>query len=210
MTFRFPGPLYPIADAGTAPDGSLLTLVEEILSAGVRLFQLRAKDCSTRQYVEAARAVKQVADPHGAQLIVNDRADIARLVDASGVHLGQDDLDPRAARALLGPGKVIGFSTHSQTQLRAALELDCVDYLAFGPVFPTSSKARTDPVQGLEHLRNAARITSLPLVAIGGITVSSIADVIVAGADAAAVIGAIIHLLRRAQEATTLRDRRRN
>jgi thiamine-phosphate pyrophosphorylase len=189
MAFRFPDPLYPIADAG--PGREVVALAEAILAGGARLLQLRAKDATTRELVELARAVKQRADAAGARLILNDRADVARLVGAAGVHLGQDDLPPAAARAILGSAAVIGFSTHNLEQVDAALRAGSVDYLAFGPIFATSSKRNPDPVQGIAGLSAVRARCSLPLVAIGGIDATIIADVLAAGADAAAVIGAI-------------------
>jgi len=220
MPFCLPAPLYPIADAGTVPAERLPELAGAFLLAGIRFFQLRVKEGTTRQFVELARAVKVVADRAGAMLIVNDRVDVARLIDAAGVHLGQEDLDPAGAREILGPGKIIGYSTHNSKQLAAAVRRGCLDYVAYGPIFATRSKERPDPVQGLAGLRQAARDCSLPLVAIGGITVETIAEVIAAGADAAAVIGALgrstdpcdaaRELLRRAEEAKSLRPRRRS
>jgi thiamine-phosphate pyrophosphorylase len=191
MAFRFLSPLYPIADAGVAGGAKVAELAEAIVAAGVPLFQLRVKEGATRVFLQVARRVKTIADRGGALLIVNDRPDVARLIDAAGVHLGQEDIDPAAAREILGPGKISGLSTHNTEQLRAALQWSCIDYVAYGPVFPTRSKERPDPVQGLEALRKAAVMASLPLVAIGGITLETIAQVIEAGANAAAVIGAI-------------------
>lgn len=189
MPFSFPDPLYPIADA--APGRDVVALAEAILAGGARLLQLRAKDATTRAMAELARAVKKRTDRAGARLIVNDRADIARLVGAAGVHLGQDDLPPAAARAILGPGAIIGFSTHTLDQVDAALRAGAIDYLAFGPIFATSSKRNPDPAQGLAALGAVRARSSLPLVAIGGIDASTLAAVLAAGADAAAVIGAI-------------------
>jgi thiamine-phosphate pyrophosphorylase len=160
--------------------------------------------------------VKALCDRHGAALIVNDRADVAKLVDAHGVHLGQEDLPPAAARRILGPSKVIGFSTHTPAQAEAALAEGVADYLAFGPIFPTSSKTNPDPVQSLDALRAVRRLCPLPLVAIGGITRENIAAVLATGADAAAVIAAIARvddpseatrdLLRRARGASVRRS----
>lgn len=219
MTLRFPAPLYPIADVAGASISSHAALAEAILAAGVPLLQLRIKGHPTRAFVEAARAVKALADRHGARLIINDRADIALLVDAAGVHLGQDDLRPEEARRILGAGKVIGFSTHNLAQLEAA-ERSAADYLAFGPIFPTDSKQRPDPIQGLASLRTARRRCAKPLVAIGGITHANLKDVLETGVDAAAVIGAIARasdptaatreLMSEAARLTSLRDRPRN
>ena len=191
MAFAFPGPLYPIADPAGAPDRTHLELVTAILSAGVRLVQLRVKNAPTRTSVEFARAARALTARVGALLIINDRADIARLIDADGVHVGQDDLSPADARTLLGPGKIIGLSTHTAAQVRSAEQEGTADYLAFGPIFPTLSKQRADPQQGLDGLRAVRRITRRPLVAIGGIDAETLVSVLQAGADAVAVIGAI-------------------
>jgi thiamine-phosphate pyrophosphorylase len=200
--FRFPDRLYPIvslapvasparATRKRSPDPTLLELAEAVLAAGPRLIQLRAKGLPTGELVDLARRIKALCDHHGAALIINDRADVARLVDAAGVHLGQTDLAPQAARRILGPAKVIGYSTHSLAQLEAAVAAGAADYLAFGPIFPTGSKDDPDPVQGLPALREVRRACPLALVAIGGITRATLAEVLAAGADAAAVIGAI-------------------
>lgn len=126
----------------------------------------------------------------GATLIIDDRADVALLLDA-GVHVGQDDLAPADARRLLGAGRMIGFSTHNLAQLAAAAG-EPVDYLAFGPVFPTSSKANPDPVVGLDGLAQARAAVRAPLVAIGGVTRANARQVFEAGADAVAVIHDIL------------------
>jgi thiamine-phosphate pyrophosphorylase len=189
MTFTFPDPFYPIADAAAARD--VVALAEAIVAGGARLLQLRAKDASSGELVMLARAVKAASDRAGARLIINDRADIAKLVDAAGVHLGQDDLPPAAARALLGPDKLIGFSTHSREQAAAALRAGNIDYLAFGPIFPTTGKRHPDPHQGCGVLAAVRAHCPLPLVAIGGIDATNLGAVLAAGADAVAVIGAI-------------------
>jgi thiamine-phosphate pyrophosphorylase len=189
MAFRFPQPLYPIADVVAGRDA--LALVDAILAGGARFLQLRAKDLPTGELVALARTVQARAARAGAQLIVNDRADVARLIGAAGVHLGQDDLPPSAARAMLGAEAVIGWSTHDRGQVDAALRSGAIDYLAFGPFFATGSKRNPDPVQGVSELAAVRARCALPLVAIGGIGEDNIADVLGAGADAVAVIGAI-------------------
>jgi|MudIll2142460700_1097286.scaffolds.fasta_scaffold344226_2 thiamine-phosphate diphosphorylase len=220
MAFHFPSPLYPIVDPVGVPGRAHVELAEAVVAAGIRLFQLRVKQQPTGVFVEVARAVKAIADRGGAQLIINDRADIARLLDAAGVHLGQDDLPPEAARVVLGPRKVIGWSTHNPAQLEAAARAGVADYLAFGPIFPTQSKERPDPAQGVATLAAVRRLTSRPLVAIGGISAATVADVLRAGADAVAVIGAIAQaadpcaatqaLERQVRAATAPRYRRRS
>ena len=189
--FSFPHRLYPIVDTLGDPRLAHVDLAQAML-AGARLLQLRVKDQPTGCYVEVARAVKAAADRAGALLIINDRCDVAQLVDAAGVHLGQDDLPVAAARAILGPNKIIGLSTHNPAQVEAAVRAGVATYIGFGPIFPTASKARPDPVQGLEGLRQLRRREALPLVAIGGITEQRMADVLAAGADAVAMIGEIV------------------
>jgi thiamine-phosphate pyrophosphorylase len=191
MAFRFPDPVYPIIDPGNRPERSHIDLADAILAGGARLVQLRIKRGSTRRFVEIARAVKTLTDRYRAILIVNDRVDVAQLVGAGGVHLGQQDLSARDARLWLGPEKVIGVSTHNLAQAQTAIESGAADYLGFGPIFPTINKTNPDPVQGLDGLRCVREHCPLPLVAIGGITKDSLSKVLHAGADAIAVIGAI-------------------
>lgn len=189
MPFSFPEPLYPIADADATSD--VVALADAILAGGARLLQLRVKSAPTGLFVALAGAVKARTDRAGARLIVNDRADVAQLVGAAGVHLGQDDLPPAAARAMLGADAIIGFSTHDLAQVDAALRAGAIDYLAFGPIFATASKRDPDPVQGVARLAAVRARCPLPLVAIGGIGARNLADVIAHGADAVAVIGAL-------------------
>lgn len=189
--FRFLDALYPIVDADACAD--VVELGEAILAGGARLLQLRAKGATTRDLTVLARALRIRTQRAGARLIVNDRADVALLVGADGVHLGQDDLPPSAARALLGPAAIIGLSTHNLAQVDGALHAGGIDYLAFGPIFATHSKADAEPAVGLLGFGEARRRCPLPLVAIGGIGRATAAAVRRAGADAVAVIGAIAH-----------------
>jgi len=200
--FAFPDPLYPIADADSCAD--VVALAEAILAGGARVLQLRAKRATTRELIALARAVRERAVRAGALLILNDRADVARLV-GTGVHLGQDDLPPAAARTILGPDAVIGFSTHNLAQLDAAVRAGGVDYLAFGPIFATRSKANPDPELGVNLLAQARARCPVPLVAIGGITVETIPAVRAAGADSVAVIGAIASAADPAEATRRLR-----
>ncbi len=190
--FAFPDCLYPIVDTLGDRTRSHLELAEAILAAGVRYLQLRVKDQPTGSFVEIARAVKAAADRAHAQLIINDRPDIAMLVDAAGVHLGQQDISVAAARQILGPRKIIGVSTHNPAQAEAAAREGIADYLGFGPIYPTASKDRPDPVQGIEALRLVRACVELPLVAIGGITAATMPAVLAAGADAVAMISEIV------------------
>jgi thiamine-phosphate pyrophosphorylase len=191
--FTFPNRLYPIVDTLGDPQLSHVALAQAMLDAGVRFLQLRVKDQSVRRFVEIARAVKAVTDGYRARLIINDRADIAKLIDAAGVHLGQDDLPVSAAHEILGPHKIIGFSTHNVAQAEAAAREGIADYIGFGPIYPTASKERADPVQGLDGLRLVRSRVKLPIVAIGGITAATMPEVLAAGADAVAMIGEIVH-----------------
>jgi thiamine-phosphate pyrophosphorylase len=190
MPFGFPCPLYPIVDDSDATKSPVL-LAEQILGCGVPLLQLRLKTASTRDFVEVARELRRRCSRAGARLIINDRCDIAKLVDADGVHLGQDDLLPADARAILGSGAIIGFSTHNQLQLTHAVRGEACDYVAFGPVFATASKHNPDPTTGIPELREAVATCPRPVVAIGGIGRENLAEVLACGAAAAAVIGAI-------------------
>ncbi len=219
MTFHFPAPLYPIIDPELS-HCSPVEMAEAVIAAGIRFFQLRVKHEPTRVFVEIARRVQDIAARRHARVIINDRADVAHLVGAAGVHLGRDDLPPLDARALLGPEKLIGLSTHDAEQVAAAVRDGVADYLAFGPIYATRSKEQPDPVQGLTGLSRARARCPLPLVAIGGITSETLGHVLHAGADAVAVIGAIASaadpqaatrtLLAAADSATALRARRRS
>ncbi len=168
--------------------------IAQLCAGGARLIQLREKHAAPRAFCAAAEAALKIARAHGARLIINDRADIALAIRADGVHLGQDDLDPRAARRLLGPDAFIGYSTHSVAQAQAAAGLP-VSYVAIGPVFATTTKERPDPVVGLEGVARvrAALPASVPLVAIGGITRENARAVLAAGADVVAVVGALLY-----------------
>jgi thiamine-phosphate pyrophosphorylase len=209
MAFRFPDPVYPIIDPGDRPGRSHVDLAEAILAAGARFVQLRIKSGSTRTFVEVARAVKALTDRYAAALIVNDRADIAQLIGAAGLHLGQQDLSPTDARSWLGPNMLIGVSTHNLPQAEEAIRTNTADYLAFGPIFATSSKRHPDPIQGLAGLRQVRMHCRLPLVAIGGITRETLGEVLRTGADAVAVIGAIAHQSNPCAAARDLFERAR-
>lgn len=163
-----------------------------MLEGGARLIQLRDKDASAKELLEAARDCLKLTREAGATLIVNDRIDVALTADADGVHLGQDDLTVEEARDILGEKKIIGLSTHSIDQFMAAMETSA-DYIAVGPVYATKTKENADPVVGLELVREAKRLADRPLVAIGGITVESAPEVLFAGADSVAVISDLYH-----------------
>ncbi len=197
--------LYPLVDTGLLAGRGFPVepFAEAILDAGARLLQLRHKDPYTRDDFAMALRLAALCESAGALLVVNDRADIARLTGAA-LHLGQDDLPVSAARKLLGPNATIGLSTHNETQVRAAAS-DPVNYLALGPLFPTASKQNPDPVVGTAEFARLRSITSRPLVAIGGITRANALEAIVAGADSVAVISDLIpgELTSRAVRART-------
>jgi thiamine-phosphate pyrophosphorylase len=178
--------LYAIIDTALAP-GPAPLVAEQLLRAGVRVLQYREKGTFRRQSWGECCALAELARSRNARFIVNDRADIALLCGADGVHLGQEDLPAEHARRLLGEGRIIGFSTHTVEQAREADRLP-VDYLAIGPVFATTTKQRAEAVVGLETVRAVRAAVRKPLVAIGGITLENAASVIEAGADAVAVI----------------------
>ena len=192
MSFSFPSRVYPIVDTLQDAGLSYIELARAILAAGAPLLQLRVKGESSGRFVETARRVQALADQYGARLIVNDRPDIAQLIDAAGVHLGQGDIPVAAARRMLGPNKIIGLSTHNVAQAEAAVLEGIADYIGFGPIFPTSSKDRPDPVQGSDSLRQIRARVALPIVAIGGITAATMDAVLAAGANAVAMIGEIV------------------
>jgi thiamine-phosphate pyrophosphorylase len=193
--------IYPLTDIQLT-GLSHAEQVELLSFGGATLVQLREKHLPVREFYDQARKAVAVAAWRGVRLIINDRVDVALAVGAHGVHLGQDDMPPEAARDLLGPEAVIGYSTHNIEQAIAATKLS-IDYLAIGPIFATTTKSDTDPVLGLEGLR-AVRdaIGEFPLVAIGGITHGNARGVIEAGADSVAVISALLCDPGRVPEAT--------
>ena len=182
---------YPIVDAGRLHGRDPAFVVDSLARAGARLIQLRVKGLSDRRWLAMAGAALAAAHASGAHLMVNDRADIARIAGADGLHVGQDDLAGTDARAVVGPGVLLGVSTHNLDQLAAAAT-EAVDYLAIGPVFPTRTKDNPDPVVGLEMVRRARAATTRPLVAIGGITRANARSVVEAGADGVAVISDLL------------------
>ena len=197
MNLKLPR-IYPLTDA----QKSGLSHAEQIrlLSlGGATLIQLREKRSPAMQFYEGAVAAAQQS---GTQLIINDRVDIAMAIGAQGVHLGQDDMPPEAARKLLGNEAIIGYSTHSVEQAQQALTLP-IDYIAIGPIFETASKSDTYPTLGLAGLQAVRKaIGNFPLVAIGGVSVANAREVIEAGADCVAVISALLSNPARITDAT--------
>ena len=189
MNLVFPR-LYAIIDPSLLTI-SELALADALAESGVELIQFRHKTASSRQYFEISRQLSSALGPRGVRLSVNDRPDIALLSDAGGVHVGQDDLDVEEARAICGPDRWVGVSTHTLEQVVVA-DRTSADYIAVGPIFPTATKKNPDPVVGTELLRQARQFTKKPLVAIGGITLERAAEVYRVGADSLAVIRDLI------------------
>ncbi len=202
MRFNLPK-IYPITDTALS-SLSHAEQVKRLIKGGATLIQLREKNNSVRSFSDDASEAIRIARLAGASVIINDRVDVALALGADGVHLGQIDMPVAAARRLLGNDAIIGFSTHNIQQVRAALDLP-IDYLAFGPIFPTQSKHNPDPVAGLEALSLIKSISGhLPVIAIGGIDESNVVEVLSAGADSAAIISAIV--AEPAQIAKNVRD----
>ncbi len=196
--------LYTILDARCFPDvAGMFAAAEELAAAGCTLLQYRNKSGQARQMLEEARELRKRLGA-GVKLIMNDRADLCLAAGFDGLHVGQDDLSPEAARRIIGTefqGKArwLGVSTHNPEQLAEA-DKTSADYLAIGPVFATSSKVNPDPTVGLEGVRRARELTRKPLVAIGGITRANARSVIEAGADAVAVISDLLRDPRKSAE----------
>jgi thiamine-phosphate pyrophosphorylase len=183
--------IYPLTDMRL----SGLSHAEQVVrlsNGGANLIQLREKDLTPRQFFKQSQEALHIARQRGVRIVINDRVDIALALEADGVHLGQDDFPPEAARRLLGDRAIIGISTHNVEQARRAAAWP-VNYLAIGPIFTTSSKRNSEPVLGLDGLRSVREaIGDFPLVAIGGISHENALEVLESGADAIAVIAALL------------------
>ncbi len=177
-------PLYAILDPSLTSEP--VRFARKLTEAGVQIIQLRDKQGSSRKVHSESLALVSL-QALGIRIIINDRPDLAAIVGASGVHVGQDDLPVEEARKICKPPLWVGVSTHNLNQMRDA-DATSADYIAVGPIFPTDTKENPDPVVGLELLRAARRLTRKPLVAIGGIAVESAAEVFAAGADSVAVV----------------------
>ena len=185
--------LHAIVDVEIAAKGGRdpRALARAFLDGGARVLQLRAKELPSGPFLELCDALVSLTRDYSAVLIVNDRVDIARMSGAHGVHVGQEDLPPAAARSQLGPDAIVGLSTHSVAQLEAALH-EPVSYLAVGPVFGTSTKDTGYRAVGLDLVSIASGLAGVPIVAIGGITLENARSAIAAGASAVAVISDLL------------------
>lgn len=188
MKLIFP-PVYPVTDKRLSGFESHLRILKELVRGGATLVQVRDKETPLDELLADLRRCVEFAERHGARLIINDRCDLALCCDAHGVHLGQDDLPAQAARELLGRERLIGISTHNLRQVRDTARL-AIDYIGYGPVFPTSTKDAPAPVVGIRRLREACTSAAWPVVAIGGIGPGRIREVLDAGAASGAVISA--------------------
>jgi thiamine-phosphate pyrophosphorylase len=182
--------LYVILDAAllTIPETEC---AEKLVDAGVRLVQYRNKSAPARELLFSSQKLASLLSPLGVSFVVNDRADVAALAGADGVHVGQEDLGVEEARHVMGPEKLVGLSTHDLEQFHRAAA-SSANYIAVGPIFSTATKANPDPVVGTEFLRRIRLLTDKPIVAIGGVTLERAAAIIDAGADSVAVISDIL------------------
>jgi thiamine-phosphate pyrophosphorylase len=183
--------IYPITD--TRISGiSIPEQIERLIAGGATLIQIREKHASSREFYESAARAIAIAHSKGSRIIINDRVDIALLLNADGIHLGQDDLPCTQARRILGKNAIIGLSTHTPEQVNEALDLP-IDYIAYGPVFTTTTKENPDAVVGLDGLSHARQLApDFTIVAIGGISESNISGVFKAGADSAALLSDLL------------------
>lgn len=180
-----------LTDEEICPGRTHLEIARAAIAGGARIVQIRDKNASDRDFYEAAMAIRMLTADAGAVLFVNDRVHIAAAVEADGVNVGQDDIPVSAARGILGPKAIIGLSCNCIEQAIEA-ENQGADYVGFGPVFPTYTKHDAGPVSGIKTLKLVCEKVKLPVVAIGGIGASNIAEVAAAGATGAAVISAIV------------------
>jgi thiamine-phosphate pyrophosphorylase len=185
--------LYLLLDPAVCPGRSLVDVLNEAADHGVRLFQYRDKHATMREAYRLGGELRRASADVDAVFIVNDRCDLALALDADGVHVGQTDMPVTEARALLGRDKIVGISTHTPEQVAAAVQ-DRPDYIAYGPVFSTSSKSDHEVVVGIHGLREIRPLASVPLFAIGGISAERVPEIVQAGADGVAVISAVLQV----------------
>lgn len=183
--------IYPILDSSLVPFADLEKAAQAIMDGGIKIIQLRAKGLSSREFLESALIIRRTTKERNILFIVNDRVDIALLTDADGVHLGQDDLPVKEARRILGNDKIIGCSTHNLREALEAAKLP-VNYISFGPIFPTKTKKDAQAPKGIKGLSEARKAVGIPIVAIGGITETNMIHALKQGADSVAMISEIL------------------
>lgn len=183
--------IYPIIDISLISSDKIGETAQAIMDGGAKILQLRAKKLSSREFLETARIIRKITKDRGAVFIVNDRVDIALMTDADGVHLGQDDLPVKEARRLLGNNKIIGYSTHNLREALEAKKLP-VDYISFGPIFPTKTKEDAQTPKGLKGLAEVRKAVDIPIIAIGGIAETNMAHVLKEGVESVAMISEIL------------------
>jgi thiamine-phosphate pyrophosphorylase len=182
--------LYLVTDPVVIGDRALTDVVLSAVDGGAQVVQLREKAASARVFVERARALRELLEPRGVPLIINDRVDVALAAGAHGVHIGRNDMAYADARRLLGSDAIIGLSVETRVDVDEAERLD-VDYLGVSPVFATATKTDTLGVWGIDGLADVRRRSRHTLVAIGGLNARNVAEVVRAGADAVAVVSAV-------------------
>lgn len=197
-------PLMLVTDRRTLRGGSLVTAVEVALRGGVNVVQLREKDLGGRELLALACSLRSLCHRYGARLLVNDRIDVALACGADGVQLPRDSFSPADARRLLGPGRLVGASTHSLAEVEAAVQ-GGADFVVFGPVFATPAKQRYGAPVGLDALRDVVQAAAVPVVAIGGITPANAGSVAACGAAGLAAIAALLAEVDPASAARALR-----
>lgn len=183
--------LYLLLDPAACGSRRLIDVLKEAADHGVRLFQYRDKQASMREAYQRGTELRRAAADAGALLIVNDRCDLALAIEADGAHVGQTDLPLAEARSLLGRDKILGLSTHTPEHVTTAAER-WPDYIAYGPIFATTTKPDHEAVVGIQGLRQIRQRVSVPLFAIGGIATGHVSDILGAGADGVAVCSAIL------------------
>lgn len=183
-------PLYAVLDSEQIKGRAAESILPALLEGGVKLLQLRVKAAPAADFLQLARAARNLTRSHSCKLIINDRLDVALASEADGVHLGQEDLPLHAARKLMG-NRIIGISTHDVEQACEA-ESGGADYIGFGPMFGTTTKATGYSARGLEMLRQVRQAVKVPIVAIGGITEANVNEVWRAGTDSAAIISDLL------------------
>ena len=185
---------------------SHLEVARAAIEGGATAIQLRDKEATTRELIEAGLALRDLTREREVAFIINDRVDVALAVDADGVHVGQDDMPATLARKLVGPDKIVGVSASTIEEALQA-EADGADYISASPVFATPTKPDAAPPTGLEGLRAIVEAVRIPVVAIGGINESNVEEVIRAGAAGVAVISAVVGAPDIAAAARRLRQR---